>query len=254
MDTASHFGGSTSHITDCKHTRQGLYFPLHLVPKTFPLNFQSSGENFPLGLVSPHWGRACGAAPLALECPSHLWTLRCYNMNIYLWALQKMRISCIGNSVWLVVSGMTLQMQAELQNKQLRRARTAENSQVLEGNSSVWFQACFQDSSYITYLLCTGGEIPREQEFPRTVRKPGLLLQKIHGQWNSSQRAENPCRSWRFHSFCVPDVDGWFSLWQHPHLSVVQAVVAFSHTFSCQLFSLAKWTIDWDVMIFSMFL
>lgn len=249
MDIASHFGGSTSHITNCKHTRQGLYFPLHLVPKTFPWNFQSSGENFPLGLVLPHWGRACGAASLALECSSHPWTLRCYGMNIYLWALQKVRISRIGNTVWRVVSGMTLQTQAELQNKQLRRARNVANSQVLEGNPSVWFQAC-RETSCITYLLYTGGEIPQEKEFPTTVRKPGSLLQKIHGQWNSSQRAENPCHGWRFHSFCVPDVDGWFSLWQHPHLSLIQAVVPFSHTFSCQHFSLAKWTIDWNVMIF----
>lgn len=59
------------------------------------------------------------------------------------------------------------------------------NSQVLERNPSVWFQAC-RDSSYITYLLYTDGEVPREQQFPTTVRKPGSLLQKIYGQWNSS--------------------------------------------------------------------
>lgn len=166
--------------------------------------------------------------------------LRCYDMNIYLWALQKMRISRIGNTVWQVVSGMTLQTQAELQNKQLWRVRTVTDSQVLEGNLTAWFQAC-RDSSYKTYLLYTGGEV---QQFPTIVRKTSSLLQKIHGQWNSPQKAGKPHHGSRFHSFCVPDVDCCFSLWQHPPLSLVQAVVPFSPTFPCQFFSLAKWMID----------
>lgn len=62
------------------------------------------------------------AATLILACSNYPWTLRYYDMNIYLWALHKMRISRISNIVWRVVSGMTLQMQAELQNKQLKRA------------------------------------------------------------------------------------------------------------------------------------
>jgi len=37
---------------------------------------------------------------------------------------------------------MTLQMQAELQNKQLKRAKSIADSQVLEGNPIVLFQPC----------------------------------------------------------------------------------------------------------------
>lgn len=152
------------------------------------------------------------AATLTLACSNYPWTLRYYDMNIYLWALHKMRISRISNIVWRVVSGMTLQMQAELQNKQLRRARSIADSGVLEGNLITQLQAC-QHTIFLqvpkSYLLYTGSEVPwpREWKFPPAFRKAGLLLQQIHNyQWNSSQRAAHPLPGWRFQSSWVPDV------------------------------------------------
>lgn len=120
MDTTSISAMSTSPTTNCRHRRQGSYFTSRLVPALQlckPAHKISS-----LSLITLCFALFChndaehGWQPPSLWPSSNYpWTLRYYDMNIYLWALHKMGISRISNTVWRVVSSMTLQMQAELQ-------------------------------------------------------------------------------------------------------------------------------------------